>query len=261
MIKIATNEEIKIKDFIFPGGEVQVKIEDHVGYGSANIEAHIHSSDDVMKLLMYTNALRQRDIERIYLQMPYVPYARQDRACVYGEALSIKVFADLINAQNYHEVEIWDAHSDVAPALLNRCRNLHCANFVKRIPNVQNMVFVAPDAGATKKVMAAAQICKPNNFIQATKLRNVNTGEIFGTEVHGVLHHLDKYLIIDDICDGGRTFIELAKELKKSGGTVDLYVTHGIFSKGFAVFDGLIDTIYCANPWPHFTESHNRHKV
>jgi ribose-phosphate pyrophosphokinase len=77
--------------------------------------------------------------------------------------------------------------------------------------------------------------------ITATKVDS-NTSTFVGSN--------KRFLIVDDICDGGRTFTELAKVLKKwTDMPVDLYVTHGIFSKGMSVFDGLIDNIYCANPW------------
>ena len=62
--------------------------------------------------------------------------------------------------------------------------------------------------------------------------------------------HDDKTLfyIVDDICDGGRTFIEIAKYLKEAdsidSSRIHLMVTHGFFTKGLGVFDGLIDHIY-----------------
>ena len=106
------------KRFNFSGGEVQVtvkKMTSDVVY----ITANLRSSDDVMALLMATDALRRQGATRIHLTMPYVPYARQDRVMNPGEALGIKVFCDLINAQNYSSVNILDPHSDVTPALLN----------------------------------------------------------------------------------------------------------------------------------------------
>lgn len=255
------NDEIKFDWFTFPGGEEHVRLTD-IGskYHSATIRADIHSTADVMTLLLLTNALRIHGVKEISLIMPYIPYARQDRVSVNGEALSIKVFADLINTQNYDEVVVWDAHSSVALALIDRCTNFSQLYITQRIIKPSH-ILVAPDAGAAKKV---AEIATYHHvpILQATKIRNQHTGEITGTSInHGVLHSANHYLIVDDICDGGRTFIELAREIKVSSAKVDLYVTHGIFSKGFAVFDGLIDTIYCANPWPHFSESHNRIKV
>lgn len=255
-------EPIPYQRLIFSGGEVQIRINSQRAFSSATIETHIRSSEDLIELLMVTDALRRHGCKELSLIMPYIPYARQDRVCAPGEALSIKVFADLINAQHYEEVEVWDPHSDVATALLHNCYAVHCLDFVARIPlDMADITLVAPDAGAAKKVMTVSQKLGAH-FLQATKIRDANTGEITGTSInHGVLHSKNHYLIVDDICDGGRTFIELAKEIKLSSAKVDLYVTHGIFSKGFAVFDGLIDTIYCANPWPPLFEAHNRIKV
>lgn len=257
-----TSEPIPYQRLIFSGGEVHVRLDTTHSFYEVALEAHIMSPEDLIELLLVTDALRRHGCKDIALVMPYIPYARQDRVCVPGEALSIRVLANLINAQEYSEVEVWDPHSDVAVALLNNCYPVHCLSFVARIPlDMENITLVAPDAGAAKKVMTISQKLGAH-FLQATKIRNVTTGEITGTSInHGVLHANNHYLIVDDICDGGRTFIELAKEIKLSSAKVDLYVTHGIFSKGFAVFDGLIDTIYCANPWSNLFEAHNRIKV
>lgn len=256
-------EPIPYQRLIFSGGEVQVRINSQRNFIQATIKVHIRSSDDLMELLLITDALRRQGCKELSLVMPYIPYARQDRVCVWGEALSIKVFADLINAQHYEEIEVWDPHSDVATALLNNIRyTVPCLDFVAKIPlDMANITLVAPDAGAAKKVMTVSQKLGAH-FLQATKIRDANTGEITGTDIQGVLLASAHYLIVDDICDGGRTFIELAKVLKQAApAIIDLYVTHGIFSKGFAVFDSLIDTIYCANPWPPLFEAHNRIKV
>lgn len=105
-------------------------------------------------------------------------------------------------------------------------------------------VIVAPDAGAAKKAMAVAkQYNLP--FIAAEKVRNASTGEITATKIDAP-QVINNFLICDDICDGGRTFTELAKVLRNGRANVHiaLYVTHGIFSKGYAVFDGLIDKIF-----------------
>ena len=64
---------------------------------------------------------------------------------------------------------------------------------------------------------------------------------------------IDNYLIVDDIIDGGRTFIELSKELVRKGidkSQINLYVTHGIFSKGFTELDKHFNKVYCHNVWP-----------
>lgn len=107
---------------IFPGGEVHTSIKT----SNISVQRHIDdvyltvklkSSNDIMELLLLTDAYRRGYIDDIYLEMQYIPYARQDRVCNRGEALSIKVFADLINAQNYASVIVHDPHSDTVAAI------------------------------------------------------------------------------------------------------------------------------------------------
>jgi ribose-phosphate pyrophosphokinase len=232
---------------VFSGGEV------HVGIASrapdkATIEAHVRSSDDLMELLLATDALRRLGTREIRLVMPYLPYARQDRVCAPGEAHSLRVFCDIINAQQYDSVEVWDVHSDVALALLNKCTHRTVTTFLGRAIIVgHKTVLVAPDAGSIKKVDGLSKT-HGLPYVRADKSRDTSTGEITGTVVY--TEHIGDadFLIVDDICDGGRTFIELAKALRPlTNGRVNLYITHGIFSRGPGVFDGLIDNVFVVN--------------
>ena len=254
MIKI-TDEgwlEIPYKQSIFPGGEVFIKLEPiNRSFEQVYIEANIQSSVEVMELLLITNALRVINPKvGIDLQLPYVPYARQDRVMTFGESLSIKVFAELINSQNYSQVEILDPHSDVTSALFNNVIVIEQHEIVKNIKRYwSTTVLVAPDAGAAKKIYKLAKEVNCPVVI-ASKIRDPATGKITSTVIDIKGYEDADFLIVDDICDGGRTFTELAKAMQAQGAsTIDLYVTHGIFSAGLGVFDGLIEMIYCANPW------------
>lgn len=256
--RIVTNkfEEIGFTTMKFSGGEVQIRLDQK--YKSFWIRhdfeifivTHIDSSEKLMELLLITDALRREGVIKIGLKIPYLPYARQDRVCFPGEALSIKVMCDIINSQNYFVVEIWDVHSNISLALLN---NVDHVEAYELIPNDAitrpKPVLVAPDYGAVSRVTKVAQHYDLD-MITAEKIRDPKTGEITGTNVGVITQtwlHRD-FLIVDDICDGGRTFIELAKVIQKQTlGNINLYVTHGIFSKGFDVFKGLIKNIYVAN--------------
>ena len=88
--------------------------------------------------------------------------------------------------------------------------------------------------------------------VEAKKVRDVATGQIMKTEIDSdQLVGVDTAIIVDDICDGGRTFTELSKVIRESGfqGELILCVTHGIFSKGLDVFDGPngFDSVYTVN--------------
>lgn len=253
--------EVPLKYFKFSGGEMQVSVGAFSTSGGPPtqilIEAHLITADDVMALLMINEALRRRlredgyDGTPVALVMPYIPYARQDRVMEKGEALGIKAFSELINNMKFNQVTVWDSHSDVALGLLNNVYNYGPEAFVRQIPIVRaDTVLVAPDAGAIKKVSKVASL-HGFDMVSATKHRSTKDGTITGTEVHSGHIGVNNFLIVDDICDGGRTFTELAKVLRPlTAGKVLLYVTHGIFSKGLDPFRDLIDHIYCAKPWP-----------
>lgn len=256
MIQIIQNgSSVPFSIIKFSGGEVQVKLNLYkwpiTRYNvDLCILAHIHTSDDIMTLLLVTDALRRHGGSHIRLAMPYVPYGRQDRVCAIGESLSLKVFCDIINSQNYDEVTVWDPHSDVSLALLNRVKCITQSLFVQRIKMIPGSYLVAPDAGALKKI---GDVSKATGLriILANKTRDPVTGVITDVEVHSMKVGMADLLIVDDICDGGRTFIELAKKLRPlTTGKISLYVTHGIFSQGLSVFEGILDEIYCPNVFP-----------
>jgi len=257
------------KSFVFSGGEVQVKLYYNSSLDVRNIEkiiitGNIKNSNDIMELLLLTDAIKREYLtDKIHLEIPYLPYSRQDRVCAAGESLSLKVFADIVNSQNYKSVTTWDVHSTVSLALINNIVEVPQEIFVGGLfnrnyfynsdLNIDNIVLVSPDAGALKKIYKTQQILKENNnisvpVVEASKIRNVENGEIIDTTVN--CEHIENkdFLIVDDLVDGGMTFIKLSKKLKeKTNGKIFLYVTHGIFSKGIEVFKNKIDNIFCPN--------------
>jgi len=246
---LSNGESVAFTQSTFPGGEIHIRIsESLLGKQSIVIQATLHSSNDIMALLMLTDAARRAGANDIALQIPYLPYARQDRVSNPGEALSLRVMCDLINGQAYSAVEVWDVHSDVGAALLNRVTVVQATELLQGVAiDFSNAVLVAPDAGAIKRVSAVAKRFG-TPMIRADKSRDTATGAITGTLVYSEHIGNRDFLIVDDICDGGRTFLDLAKVLRSlTDGKIMLYVTHGIFSKGTEVFEGVIDEVYVAN--------------
>lgn len=236
--------------FKFSGGETQVSFKNP---STSNEECAVSifaliTDGDIMPLALIVDAIRRSIKDPIItLHMPYLPYARQDRVMNHGEALAIKVFTDLLNSLKLYSVKIDDCHSDVGTALINNVINNTYLDQPHLLGNFD--ALVAPDAGALKKTFKHAKTLGISEVIRADKTRDVQTGAITGTEVYGNVQG-KSVLIIDDICDGGRTFIELGKVLKANGAKrVTLYVTHGIFSHGKRVFDGIIDETYAKWDW------------
>ena len=111
-------------------------------------------------------------------------------------------------------------------------------------------VVVAPDAGAEKRAANVAR-CLNLPLCRAWKNRDLQTGNITGFGF-GELPNKEKIraLIVDDICDGGGTFVGLAQILKEKVSSLDLFVTHGIFSKGTKELKKYFNKIYTTDSVP-----------
>lgn len=217
----------------FPSGtEINLSVDRDLNNHKAIITIRREHLRDIMYLLLMTDAFRRQGVKEIHLEIPYLPYARQDRVMNPGEPFSLKVFADLLNLQNFASVTMFDVHSDVATALINNSVSIPNYELVRKSLGLG--VVICPDAGAYKKIYKTCQaVGYTGEIILCNKIRNTATGEITGTKVFADDINGQDCYIIDDICDGGATFVGIAKELKKkNAGDVYLIVSHGIFSKG-----------------------------
>lgn len=230
------------------------------------ISSRLNSFKDLELILCATSALKNLEVENIHLYVPYFLGARSDRKFSEGGINYLKdVICPIINSQNYKSVTVIDPHSDVLEACLNNYKKIDNISLVKqaltKIDNTnqarERVRLVSPDAGALKKVFHVAEHFEIDKLIIASKHRDIKTGRITHTEVPGLPDFdtpgKEKYVIVDDICDGGRTFIELAKVILEKrpksmfGTEVYLIVTHGIFSAGFETLNQYFDKIFTTN--------------
>lgn len=192
--------------------------------------------------------------KRSRLIIKYFPYCQMDRE-MDSHLFSLKYVAQIINDMKFDEVVVWDPHSNVLPALLNRCRvHYPITSFLEAAVHCENGLpwdlFFFPDNGAAKKY---TEILDTKKYRFGNKKRNLDSGEIICYEVIANEEDIKgkRILIVDDMVMGGRTFVEAAKALREMGAEqVDLYVTHlkpearkFYNSKG----NGLIDNIYSAD--------------
>lgn len=252
-VKLSINHTpIELKIWKFPAGEVGVRVVDPslIRSGIHYITMDYESNDDLFVVAQVVDILKPwRKSSELTLACKYMPYARQDRKMTYGEANAMKVVAKFINTLGFDHVDILDPHSDVVEATIDNLfimeQHEALLEFFDYITT--DMVLVSPDAGALKKIYKAAKVLNAP-VVCATKQRDVSTGQITSTKVD-CEHIGDKdFLIVDDIGDGLTTFIELAKVLKPlTDGKIYLYITHGIFSKGYTEAEKHFEKIFVAN--------------
>jgi ribose-phosphate pyrophosphokinase len=205
--------------------------------------------------LMWVESLRERGLPTPELVIPNMFGARQDRINPTGDVLfTAKFVANMVNSLGAPRVYLLDPHSEVSAALVNRCRVVDTAEILGHLRcNIDDFVslpcfeaVIAPDGGAVKRAHAVAKT-HGKRLLHAWKMRDVKDGRItgYGTEDMSDFKG-SRLLIVDDICDGGRTFMELDAKLP-AGSVASLYVTHGIFSKGTASLLKSFPEIYCTD--------------
>jgi ribose-phosphate pyrophosphokinase len=261
--------EIKYKIYKFPDGQQNIELftsdwaykEDSI----VQIKSRLNNFND-LELIIATNAcLRNLKVKEVHLFTPYFLGSRSDRDFTEGRGGNnyLKdVICPIINSLNFKTVTCIDPHSDVLEACIKGFRKESNLDLVKWVfmnhpqntKPVEDFILVSPDAGASKKIYKLAeQIGYKGDVITCSKDRDID-GKLTMVNVPIAFDAFTSkkadFIIIDDICDGGATFINIAKNLKnRVKGKIYLIVTHGIFSKSFGELSQYFDNIYCTNSY------------
>lgn len=242
-------KEIPLKLWKFPGNEVGVKFEVPAKCNDDFlIEAFMPTSDEIQQLFQIVDILRNsKKHPRIALNIPYLPYARQDRVCNPGESFALKLFIQQLDSLSLQEINVVDLHSQVSRECLSdmhisapiwsEITQVELINHGFEIfndwSNFDGLLF--PDSGAKAKFEAQKfEGCVPDklkyNINYMTKTRS-ESGVVY-TDEPKYRDQIKNILVVDDICDGGRTFLALHNAVTVNNPDVklSLFVTHGIFS-------------------------------
>ena len=237
----------------FPGGEAHIKgVEDSARFAVQIADLRGADPKDLIMLAMWADTCHKRN-ERTALVLPYLPGARADRGTPFGAG----IYARLINSMVIGQVITLDPHSEVMPELIRRLTVFPFERIVKRELgdrgdhyNHPYVGVIAPDKGAVNRASRVAKALHVPLF-KAEKHRDFQTGKLSGFSCEP-LPETGRLLIADDICDGGGTFLGLADAIGLPSNQLDLWVTHGIFSKGFSELSVRFGHIYT-------TDSHYSH--
>lgn len=231
---------LAFRQFAFPDGQRHFELQSwDQDFREATIEARIAHGDDLLDVLLAQDALSMHGYA-VSLDIRYLLGARMDRRINSRQPFTLSVIARILNGAGFRRVRVLDPHSDVALTLLGATAvyPVHAVSCVLAHYRQADTVIVAPDKGATARVRTLlVRADWPARIVQGLKIRHPQTGELTGFEVEDASAVRSKTcVILDDICDGGGTFSGLARVLDEAGAVgIDLFVTHGIFSKGGTV--------------------------
>ena len=194
----------------------------------------------VLQLATLCNRVSKHGFKAMLL-VPFLPYGRQDKEVSNETTFALSVFLDVLNKSSlFARVATVDAHNTSIEGLINISANNYLEGVIKL---TEPDVVCFPDKGATTRGYSTNDL--PS--LHLDKVRNQSTGEIEGLEYDGDMDLTNKViLIVDDLADGCRTFIEASKLLHGLGAKeVHLFTTHGLYTKGTKiVFESGIKRIF-----------------
>lgn len=247
MIKL--NDEIVEKDY-FPDGTLLIKqkISNCKEKQIQVLEWKFESNEECIQLIFLTRHLQEHGFQ-VKLKLPYIPNARQDRVKEKEDIFTLKYFSEIINNLQFKEVEVFDPHSSVSVALLDRIvvrtPKTYIEKVIEKVKEQEGKlpVLFFPDEGCMKRLSEMFQL--PYCF--GIKKRDWKTGKIKGLDIVGEIIEGKPILICDDICSRGGTFYFAAEKLKEMGAkNLYLYISHceNTILDGQLIQENLLKKVY-----------------
>ncbi len=206
---------------VFPDGELYVKVEK---VDEAVIVQSINSNDDLVFLILLMDALSD---SKVTVVIPYMGYARQDRAFEEGEAVSIRAIAKLIESYAERVVTV-NIHSDRAKSYFKKLVEVDAMPLIGKHYKGKDIVMISPDLGSYERVKVASSYARCD-FDYLEKIR-IDAEKV---EIRPKSMDVDgrDVVIVDDIISTGGTIVEATKILKSLGAkSVECACVHAVLA-------------------------------
>ncbi len=217
------------------------------------------TNDNLMELLIMTDAIRRSSAKSITAVIPYFGYARQDRKAAPRVPITSKLVANLIESAGITRVVTMDLHAGQIQGFFDiPVDNLYGSTvFIEYIKNknLKNPIVASPDVGGVTRARSMASKMGLDLVIVDKRREKANKSEVMN--IIGDVEGKD-VILVDDIIDTAGTIVQAAAALKAKGATsVTACCTHGVLSG--PAFDriekGELDELVITDTIPHNTQS------
>jgi ribose-phosphate pyrophosphokinase len=219
----------------FSDGELRIKINENIrGADVFIVQPTFSPGDNLMELLIMTDAAKRASAKRITAVIPYFGYSRQERKDQPRVPITAKLVANLITIAGANRVLTLDLHAEPIQGFFDiPVDHLYASpvlirHFIKH--KLQDLVVVSPDTGGVPRARAFAKRLGNDTPLAIIDKRRPGPNRVEILNVVGDVAGKN-CLIVDDIMDTARTISEVAIILKKNGAR-DIYAcaTHGVLS-------------------------------
>jgi ribose-phosphate pyrophosphokinase len=216
----------------FPNGELHVEVPERVeGRRCVVVGSISPPAGNLERLTLVAHALRRAGAERVAALLPYLAYARQDRAGR-TQSLGLAWVGELLRASGVDKVACIDAHSEQAGDVLGLAlTSLSPAGLLAgALPQAwrSEVTFVAPDEGAVGRCLAVARAAGVDRPVVWARKRRTPAG----VEHLGLVGSPGpRAVVVDDILDTGDTLVSCCRALREAGVEhIGVIATHGLFT-------------------------------
>ena len=189
-------------------------------------------NDNLMELLVMTDALKRASAGSVTLVLPYYGYARQDRKVAPRTPITAKLVADLISSAGCDRVVAMDLHAGQIQGFFNIPFD-HLYAMPVFLDYLQprfksSPVLVSPDAGGVERTRAYAKRLEADLAIIDKRRERANVSEVM--HIIGEIEGRD-CVILDDMIDTAGTMTQAARALMDEGArSVIAAATHPVLS-------------------------------
>lgn len=218
----------------FSDGEISVQISESVRGRDVFIvqSTGAPSNDNLMELLIMTDALRRSSANSITAVVPYFGYARQDRKAAPRVPITAKLVADMYETAGIDRVVTIDLHAGQIQGFFdipvdNLYGSIIFQEYVQS-KNLANPIIASPDIGGVARARYFAKKLGLDMVIVDKRREKANESEVMN--IIGNVEGKD-VIMIDDMVDTAGTMVKAAAALKKNGATsVMACATHPVLS-------------------------------
>lgn len=218
----------------FSDGEISVQISESVRGRDVFIiqSTGAPSNDNLMELLIMTDALRRSSASSITAVVPYFGYARQDRKAAPRVPITARLVADMYETAGINRVVTIDLHAGQIQGFFgipvdNLYGSIIFQEYIQS-KNFKNPVIASPDIGGVARARYFAEKLGLEMVIVDKRREKANEAEVMNIigDVAG-----KNVIMIDDMVDTAGTMIKGAAALKAKGAaSVMACATHGVLS-------------------------------
>lgn len=246
-----TKDGDNYKVITFPDGEVHLELAEINRKEPVIVKCRITNANELFVLMQLSDIIKRQCIEVAILEIYYLMGMRGDRLFDINRPFALRIVADVVNHLNAHKICIYEPHSNRTVRMIYNAEAVELTKAIahKLLKVDDELQLVAPDKGAVMRYeLPFVVVC--------SKVREESTGRLLDFKVEALISVKGRdLLMIDDLCDGGGTFVGLApkiRELKPK--SLSLLVTHAVQRTGIESVAAVYDRVYITNTYKNWSE-------